>query len=136
MKNIKKTQNLYSLKYKQANQIIKFGKFAIKSTSFGRLTENQLNSLERFIIGFLKKNSNNDKSIKIWNLIKFNMSLTKLSSESRMGKGKGSIYTKAVFLSPGTILFEFIGLTNQEVHKMFEFIKKKFPFKSVLIKKI
>ena len=136
MKNIKKTQNLYSLKYKQVNQVVKFGKFAIKVTSFGKLTENQLNSLERFIMNFIKKNSNNDKGIKIWNLVKFNTSLTKLSSESRMGKGKGSIYTKAVFLKPGVILFEFTGLTDQEVYKMFKFVKKKIPFKSVLVKKI
>ena len=136
MKIIKKTQNLYSLKYTQINQVIKFGNFAIKITSFGRLTENQLNSLERFLLIFLKKNSSNDKNIKVWNLVKFNASLTKLSSESRMGKGKGSIYTKAVFFKPGTILFEFAGVTDQEIFKVFKFIKKKLPFKSILVKKI
>ena len=136
MKTIKKTQNSYSIKYTQINQLVKYGKFAIKATSFGRLTENQLNSFERFLMVFLKKNSHNNKNVKIWNLVKFNMALTKLSSESRMGKGKGSIYTKAVFLRPGTILFEFTGLTDQEIYKMFTFIRKKLPFKSILIKKI
>lgn len=132
---IKKTHNLYSLKYNQNNHIIRFGKFGIKVISFGRLTESQLKSLERLLVNFIKKMTNNKKNVKLWNLVVFNMSLTKLSSESRMGKGKGSVYTKAIFCKPGTIIFEFSNLSHQQMAEIFKFIKKKISFKIKLIER-
>ena len=53
-----------------------------------------------------------------------------------MGKGKGAIYTKAVFFKPGVILFEFSGFTQQKMMEIFHFIEKKVPFKINLIKRI
>nr|AHX02472.1 ribosomal protein L16 [Riquetophycus sp. HSY-2014a] len=131
----KKTHNLYSVKYNQNNYTICFGEFGIKSNSFGKLTKIQLDSLERLLINFLKKITNNKKKIKIWNLIFFNLTLTKLSSESRMGKGKGAVYTKAFFLKPGTIIFEFNGLSKQHELEIFQFMKNKLPFKISLIRR-
>lgn len=134
---IKKTHNIYSLKYVSANSssIIRYGRFGIKVTSFGRLTETQLNSLNRFITSSLKKNTNNKKNIKVWNFVMFNIALTKLNSESRMGKGKGSIYSKAVFLKPGTIILEFSGISRQHAMKLFCLVKKKISFKISLIER-
>lgn len=129
----KKTHNLYSIKNNHCNHVLKFGRFGVKVLSFGRLTEDQFNSLERSLIKILKKITNNKKVFKVWSLISFNLTLTKLSSESRMGKGKGSIYSKAVFLRPGTILFEFEGISNQQTFIAFNFLKKKVPLKIILI---
>lgn len=130
----KKTHNSYSLKYSHCNHTLKFGRVGIKVLSFGRLTDNQFISIERSLLKLLKNVTNNKKLIKIWSLISFNLTLTKLSSESRMGKGKGAIYSKAVFLRPGTILFEFEGISNQQTFIILNFLEKKIPFKIVLIK--
>nr|YP_009131061.1 ribosomal protein L16 [Asparagopsis taxiformis]AHX02397.1 ribosomal protein L16 [Asparagopsis taxiformis] len=133
MKNIKKSYIRYSLSLNQSRHIIRLGCFGIKSLSFGILNKNQLISIERSLIQKIK--SFNIKSFKVWNLLLLNLNLTKLSSESRMGKGKGSVYTQAAYIKPGMILFEFQGLTRQQMCEVFKFIKKKVSFNIILIKR-
>nr|YP_010027337.1 ribosomal protein L16 [Sarcopeltis skottsbergii]QOS04458.1 ribosomal protein L16 [Sarcopeltis skottsbergii] len=128
---LKKTHNPFSLKYRHCNHTLKFGRFGIKTLSFSKITENQFNLIERLSLKFLKLSSNNKKIIKIWSSSLVNLTLTKLSSESRMGKGKGSIYTKALFLRPGSILFEFEGISKQQLVGILAFLKKKVSFKIV-----
>jgi ribosomal protein L16/L10AE len=64
-----------------------------------------------------------------------NKTLTKLPLESRMGKGKGSIYTKVVFLKKGFVLYEFQNIKNQSMKELFYFFRKYFPAKLLLINK-
>lgn len=132
----KKNHTTYLYKLKQSNHTLKFGRFGLKTLSFVRITDKQLQSLERSFWQITKKHVNNKKTMKLWNLIILNLQLTKLSSESRMGKGKGSVYQEAAFLKPGTILFEFDGISNQQMSKVFSFIKSKVSFKISLIKKL
>lgn len=131
----KKTHIKYSLKFPQSRHILRFGRFGIKAISFGKLDKLQLLSIERSIIQKINFLTGKVKPTKIWNLLFLNKCLTKLSSESRMGKGKGSIYTQMIFIRPGVILFEFEGLTNQKMIELFKFIKKKIPLKLILISK-
>lgn len=133
MHSVKKSHIKYSLNFPQSRHIIRFGEFGIKSVSFGRLNKIQLLSIERSIIQKIKSLTSNNRSFKIWNLLLLNFCLTKLSSESRMGKGKGAIYTEAVFIKPGMILFEFKGLTNQQILEIFRFLKKRISLKLILI---
>nr|YP_008994207.1 ribosomal protein L16 [Rhodymenia pseudopalmata]AGO19259.1 ribosomal protein L16 [Rhodymenia pseudopalmata] len=128
----KKTHNKYSNKISQPNHLLRFGRFGIKTTNFGRITRNQINSIERDLICKLRVLTNS-KNTKFWNCIILNLNLTKLSLESRMGKGKGNIYTKAIFLKPGTVIFEFDKISFQHIQEVFEFIKKKMPAKITLL---
>nr|YP_010199787.1 ribosomal protein L16 [Gracilaria ornata]UAD89745.1 ribosomal protein L16 [Gracilaria ornata] len=130
----KKTHNNYSLKLKQSNHILKYGSFGIKSLSFSRLTESQLNALKWIILKKLKLVTNNKKNFRFWTLLSLNLALTKFNIESRMGKGKGSIYTHAVYIRPGMILFEFDNLTEQQMLHLFNYILKKISFKVKLTK--
>nr|YP_009490428.1 ribosomal protein L16 [Gracilaria tenuistipitata]ARU07659.1 ribosomal protein L16 [Gracilaria tenuistipitata]AWH62567.1 ribosomal protein L16 [Gracilaria tenuistipitata]AWH62592.1 ribosomal protein L16 [Gracilaria tenuistipitata var. liui]AXI97769.1 ribosomal protein L16 [Gracilaria tenuistipitata] len=130
----KKTQNKYPLKFKQSNHILKYGRFGIKSMSFSRLTENQLNALKWVLLKKLKQLTNNKKSYRFWTLLSMNFVLTKLNLESRMGKGKGSIYTHAIYVRPGMILFEFDNVTEQQMKILFNYILKKISLKVTLIK--
>nr|YP_009511842.1 ribosomal protein L16 [Gracilaria gracilis]AXI97719.1 ribosomal protein L16 [Gracilaria gracilis] len=130
----KKTHNKYSLKLKQSNHILKYGRFGIKSVSFNRLTLNQLNALKWIISKKLKVLTNNRKHFRFWTLLSMNLTLTKFNIESRMGKGKGSIYTHAVYIKPGMILFEFDNITEQQMKNLFDYILKKISLKVKLIK--
>lgn len=130
----KKTHNKYSLKYKQLNHTLKHGSFGIKTTSFGRLTETQFNVLYLAMLKKLRKITNK-KQIRFWKPLLFNWTLTKLSSESRMGKGKGTIYAKAVYLQPGTILFEFDDIHEHQISQLFNYISKKTPLQIILIRR-
>nr|YP_010395118.1 ribosomal protein L16 [Grateloupia elliptica]UQJ72559.1 ribosomal protein L16 [Grateloupia elliptica]UYI31676.1 ribosomal protein L16 [Grateloupia elliptica] len=133
----RKTHNKYRHKFCFSNYILRFGKFGIKVISFSRISESQLKALEWSIIRKLKElsNNNNNKTFKLLNSANLNLNLTKLSQESRMGKGKGAIYSKAVFLKPGLVLFEFDKISYQQLIEVFDFIKKKIPTRITLIKK-
>nr|YP_010199812.1 ribosomal protein L16 [Gracilaria tikvahiae]UAD89820.1 ribosomal protein L16 [Gracilaria tikvahiae] len=132
----KKTHNKYSLKLKQSNHILKYGSFGIKSLSFNRLTKNQLNALKWIILKKLKLVTNNKKTFRFWTILSLNLTLTKFNIESRMGKGKGSIYTQAIYIRPGMILFEFDNITEQQMQNLFNYILKKISFKVKVTKSL
>nr|AOX48916.1 ribosomal protein L16 [Gelidium crinale f. luxurians] len=129
----KKTHNKYKLKGNKKFQFLELGTFGIKTTSSGLITKEKWQLIERVLQRKFKLMLGHKKN-KIFSSLKFNSSLTKLSLESRMGKGKGSIYAKAQFLKPGTLLFEFIKLPKQYEDEIFMFIQKKIKFKIKLVK--
>nr|YP_009500462.1 ribosomal protein L16 [Gracilariopsis heteroclada]AXE43624.1 ribosomal protein L16 [Gracilariopsis heteroclada] len=131
----RKTHNKYLLKYKQSNHVLRYGCFGIKSISFGRLSEKQVSALKWSILRKLKLLVNNKKIFQFWDLLILNLTLTKFNLESRMGKGKGAIYTKASYIRPGMILFEFSGLSNQQMRDLFSHISKKISLKIVLVRR-
>lgn len=107
---IEKKHTKYSLKKITSNYLLQFGIFGLKIKTFQRLTKNDLITIEWFLKKKIKQVALKNK-IKFWNLMVLNTNLTKLSPESRMGKGKGAIFTQALFLRPGVILFEFDNLS-------------------------
>nr|YP_009441345.1 ribosomal protein L16 [Lympha mucosa]ATN23354.1 ribosomal protein L16 [Lympha mucosa] len=127
----------YHKKYKKninyQRHILKFGFFGVKSSTAGRLTEIRIHILLRLINKKLRVISKNSNSIKFWNLIFMNSTLTSLSPESRMGKGKGSIYTKSCYVKPGQILFEFSGVSINQMKIFHSFLKKKIPLKTEVV---
>nr|WCH57848.1 ribosomal protein L16 [Caulacanthus ustulatus] len=120
-----KTHNKYNLKFRHSNHLLKFGRLGIKSNTFSISKENQIAFLERYLLQSTAKIKAKKNAVKIWNRVYFNLVLTKLSSESRMGKGKGSIHGKALFLKPGDLLFEFDGITIQQANLLCSLINKK-----------
>nr|QJH88462.1 ribosomal protein L16 [Pterocladia lucida] len=128
----RKTHNKYSQKGKKVFNFLQSGVFGIKALSYGVITTEKWEFIDRalqrkfkLLIG-LKKN-------KTWGLIELNNSLTRLSLESRMGKGKGSIYTRSKFIKPGMLLFEFSNLPESYRDEIFEFIEKKIALKLKIV---
>nr|YP_009774152.1 ribosomal protein L16 [Caulacanthus okamurae]QIZ74769.1 ribosomal protein L16 [Caulacanthus okamurae] len=132
----KRTHNKYRLKFKHSNHILRFGKYGLKSDTFSLLKEAQMNFLKRSFLQSSVKVKDKKKSVKIWSRLCFNLALTKLSSESRMGKGKGLFHEKALFLKPGDILFEFDGVSIQQASSLCLSINKKLKLKLILVKNI
>nr|YP_009445902.1 ribosomal protein L16 [Betaphycus gelatinus]ATX68843.1 ribosomal protein L16 [Betaphycus gelatinus] len=130
----RKTHNNYRLICKHSCHVLKYGNQGIKVSSFGRLTNVQINSLNRCVLKIIRK-FKNKKSIKLWNLVLLNFNLTKLSSESRMGKGKGAVFSKAVFIRPGNIIFEFEGVSLQQTLLILSSLKKLSHLKLSIVKK-
>lgn len=129
----KKYHNKYKKTINYQRHVLKFGSFGIKSNTAGRLTEIGINNLLRLISKNVKILSKNSGSIKFWNLIFMNSTLTALSPESRMGKGKGSIYTKSCYVKPGQILFEFSGVSSNQIKLLHNFLKRKLPIKTNVV---
>lgn len=113
--------------------LLKFGSFGLKILDDIRLTTVQINSMERFLQKTLKKMLNSQKKYKIWTFLQTNKTLTKLSLESRMGKGKGSIYTEALFLKKGSVIFEFHNIKLQQIKEIYKLLQKQISVKLKLI---
>nr|WCH57704.1 ribosomal protein L16 [Hypnea musciformis] len=135
MNSFIKSQIKYNYKKNQSNNILRKGSYGLKSLSFGRLTKSQLYFLKDVVIKSSRKITNSKKSIKIWTKIILNFNLTKLSSEARMGKGKGSIYTQASFVKPGAIIFEFELFSYAQAQYVFLKVSKCCNLKLALIKR-
>lgn len=118
----KKTHNNHKKLKNNCNNLLRKGSSGIKINDF-KITSKELeNKVYYNLIKKIKKIIKSNK-INIWNKIHFNKNLTKLNLESRMGKGKGSIYTKATFLKPGDIIYEFDYIPEKYKLQMYKNIR-------------
>ena len=117
------------------NHLLKWGSYGFKIMSNIQITEKQIMSIERILKSQLKKFSIQFQKVKLWRKMQLNKTLTKLSIEARMGKGKGSVYTKVLFLKKGSIIYEFKNVKSQQAWEVFNTLKKYFPTKIILLKK-
>lgn len=131
MRIIRNTHNKYSRKGNKKFHFLRYGTFGIKTISCGRITEEKWKNLDRTLRRKFKIILGS-KKIKIWSPVEFNCSLTKLSPESRMGKGKGSIYAKSKFLKSGTLLFECSRLSKQYRKEVLYFVQKRLSLKLII----
>lgn len=130
---IKKSHKKYSKFLTRTKHTLKFGNYGLKLIYPIMLTQKQLFMLETLVWKFLKKVDIFSNNLKFWNLISTNIFLTKLSLESRMGKGKGTIYTEAVFLKGGTIIFEFKNIKKSSLQELLLFLKKRMPLTKLVL---
>ena len=129
-----KTHNRLSINLTFNNHILHFGYFGIKSQEFGKLTLDQIFYLNQILNNELR--SITKKKIKIWNKITVNLTSTKLSLGTRMGKGKGPVKEYFSYIKSGQVLFEIEKITKRDINNVFSKIQKKISFKIKLINRI
>jgi len=91
-------------KFEYKANSLKFGEIGLKATCSGILNARQIESARRIIARKMKRKG------KIWLRIFPDLPITSKPSESRMGKGKGSVSYWAVKVKSGTTLFEICGV--------------------------
>jgi large subunit ribosomal protein L16 len=131
----KKIHNKYKKCLNYNSHILRFGDYGIKSCSFNSLTQLKLLTIEKLLIKSFKVICKGSNNIKMWNLIQMNSTLTRLSPESRMGKGKGNVYTTFSYIRPGQILFEFSGVSGIQANLFRRNLKTKIPFQTKLVER-
>lgn len=129
-----KIHNNYKLTNPQKKSTLKYGVYGFKAKEYGCLTQKELTTINFLLIKKLRVITNK-KNYKFWNKLLLNQNLTKLKTESRMGKGKGTIFTKFIFIKPGNIIFEFDNIDTKTIYSLYTYIKKKFAIKINLITK-
>ena len=132
---LKKTHKKKLKRLSHSNHLLKIGSHGFKILSDLQLTEKQIISLERILKIKLKKLSIQFQRTKVWMNFQLNRTLTKLSLESLMGKGKGSIYTKVLFIEKGSIIYEFKNIKIRQIKEIHTFFKKYIPGKLILVHK-
>jgi len=120
----KKTRKgrLKKLEFK-ANSI-KFGEFGLKAQVAGVISARQIEAARRTIARKIKRKG------KIWICIFPDLPITAKPTESRMGKGKGSVSYWVARVRGGTTLFEVCGIPKHIATEALKAGSKKLPIKT------
>jgi ribosomal protein L16 len=130
----KKRHNNYNTNANYKRHTLHLGDFGIKALHSGRIPEAKLQCIIKSLNKKLKIISKGHNSVKMWTFVFMNSTLTALSPESRMGKGKGSVYTKFSHIKIGQIIFEFSNISSNQAILVYKHLKNKFTFRVKLIK--
>lgn len=128
------------LKYRKAHKgrvaaksksgtMLAFGSFGLKSIDGCRVTARQIESARRAAVRCMKRQG------KFWIKIFPHLPVSKKPAEVRMGKGKGSVEYYAARVSPGRILFEIDGVSEEVAMNALELASAKLPVRTKIVKR-
>ena len=113
----------------KAGTMLAFGSFGLKSLDACRVTARQIEAARRAAVRFMKRQG------KLWIKIFPDLPVSKKPAEVRMGKGKGSPEYFAVRVSPGRIMFEVDGVTDDVAARALELASSKLPVRTKIVKR-
>jgi large subunit ribosomal protein L16 len=111
-------------KFEYKSNSINFGELGLKAKASGIITARQIEAARRAITRKIKRKG------KVWIKIFPNLPITAKPSESRMGKGKGSVSYWAAKVSRGTTLFEICGVPDYIAIEALKAGGEKLPIKT------
>lgn len=104
-----------------------FGSFGLKALETSWITGRQIEAARQAITRFMKREG------QLWIRIFPDKPITKKPAEVRMGKGKGSPELFVSRVSPGRILFEADGVTNEVAKEAMRLGAQKLPIATKFI---
>ena len=113
----------------QRGSSISFGDFALKATTSGKMTAQQIEAARVAISRKIKRGG------KVWIRVFPDKPVTKKPAETRMGKGKGSPEFWVAPVKPGRILYELSGVEEELAIRALTLAGNKLPFRTKVISK-
>jgi|SRR5210317_1035334 large subunit ribosomal protein L16 len=113
----------------QRGSSISFGEYALKATSRGKMTAQQIEAARVAINRKIKRGG------KVWIRVFPDKPVTKKPAETRMGKGKGSPEFWVAPIKPGRILYELAGVDEELAVRALTLAGNKLPFSTKVISK-
>ncbi len=113
----------------KAGTTLAFGDYGLKSLDMERVTARQIEAARRAATRHMKRQG------KLWIKIFPDLPVSKKPAEVRMGKGKGSPEYFAVRVSPGRILFEVNGVTDEVAIRALELASDKLPVRTKIVRR-
>jgi len=113
----------------QRGSSISFGDFALKATTSGKMTAQQIEAARVAINRKIKRGG------KVWIRVFPDKPVTKKPAETRMGKGKGSPEFWVAPVKPGKILYELSGVEEELAIRALTLAGNKLPFRTKVISK-
>jgi len=108
---------------------VSFGEYAMKAMEPGWITSRQIEAARVAITRHAKK------GCKVWIRIFPDKPITKKPAETRMGKGKGNPEYWVAVVSPGRILYEVSGVTEDIAKEAFKLASRKLPVSTKFVKR-
>lgn len=130
--NLTRQHKILRKNINQTAHLIKRGEFGLRSLEYKQVDIKQIDSTKKIIqkaIKLLEKKTNSGK-IKVWFYFFPNKAVTKLSPETRMGKGKGPIVSKCCYVRPGQLLFELANLSKPKALQLISCVTNSLSFKT------
>lgn len=122
-----RTHHKCKLKNIVQNHVLFYGSWGITATEPGIITAKQIEATRRIVSKYTKNIG------KMWVKIFPDHSLSKKAKDSRMGSGKGAIFSWVYVVNPGNILFEATEVPTKTKHKILHLIKCRIPIKIKII---
>ncbi len=113
----------------QSGNQLSFGEYGIKATTRGWVSAKHLESARKAIAHHTKRAG------KVWIRIFPDKPITKKALGTRMGSGKGDIFDYVAVVTPGRILFELGGVSNEISRQALRLAQMKLPVLSKIISK-
>ena len=113
----------------QRGSSISFGEYALKATSSGKMTAQQIEAARVAINRKIKRGG------KVWIRVFPAKPVTKKPAETRMGKGKGSPEYWVAPVKPGKILYELAGVDEELAIRALTLAGNKLPFGTKVVAK-
>lgn len=107
---------------------LKFGTIGLKSLESGTISSRQIEAARQAV------NRKINRKGKLWIRVFPSTPITAKPTETRMGKGKGSVAYWAAKVSGGTVLFELCGVTLGNAVSAFKTGGAKLPIKTAVFK--
>ena len=104
---------------------IAFGRYGLKATEAGWLTDKQIEAARVAITRFIKRGG------KVWTRVFPDKPITKKPAETRMGKGKGPPEGWVCVIKPGRVLYEMEGVTSQEAREALRLASHKIGIRTM-----
>jgi large subunit ribosomal protein L16 len=120
-------RNMAAIGVETRGTTVDFGQFGLKTTSYARITSNQLESARKVIARSITKTG------RIWIRIFPDRPITKKPPEVPMGSGKGDVQGYCFEVKPGRVIFEVDGATEVVAKEALRKAGTKLPIKSKII---
>ena len=109
--------------------VLSFGEYGMKAISRGWLSAKQIEAARKAIAHYSQRGG------KVWIRVFPDKPITKKALGTRMGSGKGDIVDYVAVITPGRIIFEIAGVTEDVARTAFARAIAKLPFKFRIISK-
>jgi len=113
----------------KAGTMLSFGDFGLKSLDGLRVTARQIEAARRAAVRHMKRKG------KFLIRIFPDIPVSKKPNEVRMGKGKGATEYFAVRVSPGRIMFEIDGVTEETAKVALDLASAKLPVRTKIVRR-
>jgi large subunit ribosomal protein L16 len=106
---------------------LSFGDYGLKALDLDRINSKQIEAARRAANKEMKREG------KLWIRIFPDIPVSKKPAEVRMGKGKGAVEFYISRISPGRVIFEVAGVSEDVANKALRLAAAKLPFKNTKI---
>ena len=113
----------------KAGRNVAFGEFGLVAESGAYVTNRQIEAARIAMTRFMKRGG------KVWIKIFPHLAITKKPLEVRMGSGKGAPEGWVAVVSPGRVMFEIAGVSEEMAKEAFRLAANKLPVRTRFVHK-